>query len=187
MAQIGNSSRSSPRPFRHRNGTFDLRSFPASTIAGSSAKIAYGDVVIFDVNVATANHKIVKASSGMSTVAPNVLSTRIVGVAVEADEGSPSSIANGSSVVVCCADKDCEFIWPSKEAGSSYQSCLVGTRRAIGYDSTSKFFYADISNSTAGDAALVVTRLYDDVGTTNGRIVAKFLSTATARLISGAF
>ena len=48
-------------------------------------------------------------------------------------------------------------------------------------------FYIDVGNSTAGDASLVITELVDDAGTTNGRIAAKFLSTATARLVSAAF
>jgi hypoxanthine-guanine phosphoribosyltransferase len=47
-------------------------------------------------------------------------------------------------------------------------------------------FYCDVANSTAGDAALLITDVIDP-GTTNGWVIAKFLSTGVARLISGAF
>jgi hypothetical protein len=47
-------------------------------------------------------------------------------------------------------------------------------------------FYCDVANSTAGDASLVVTDVIDP-GSSNGQVVAKFLSTAVARFVSGAF
>lgn len=186
MATVTNSTRTTVRPFRHRFGTFDIRPFPVSTIVGSSAKIVYGDVVQFDVNVASANFRIVKASSGMSTAGPNVLSTAKIGVAVEADAGLTSSLVYGQQVIVACGDKDSEFVFPTKLAGAAHASSLVGLRGTLDYDSTAKFFYADAA-STAGDGALVFTGLYDTEGTTNGRVVAKFLSTGMSRLISGAF
>jgi len=188
LAQITHSTRTTPQPYRARGGTFDLRAFQTSTVlAGSTAKIAYGDVVQFDVNVATANHRIVKSST-MANV-PNVLSTAFLGLAVEADGSSVSATSPGGEdqkVLVCVATKDTEFKWPTKLAGANHTSSLVGTRRAIGYDSTLSMFYCDAGNSTAGDASLVITEIID-AGTTNGFVAAKFLSTATARLISAAF
>jgi len=189
VAQITNSTRSTPRPYRARGGTFDLRPFQESTCV-SSARIVYGDVVQFDVNVATANHRIVKSST-MANV-PNVLSTAFLGVAVEAsaDVGSTIGAASeggGSKLVICVANKDTEFVFPSKATGAQHASSLVGQRRAIGYDSTLSMFYIDVANSTGGDASLVITELVDDAGTSNGRIAAKFLSTAVARLVSAAY
>lgn len=188
MASITHSTRTTPQPYRVRGGTYDQRTFQTSTIlAGSTALIRYGDVVQFDVNVATANHRIVKSST-MANV-PNVLSTAFLGLAVEADASSVSADSPGGEdqkVLVCIATKDTEFKWPTKLAGANHVSSLVGQRKAIGYDSTLGMFYCDAGNSTAGDASLVITDLID-AGTTNGFVVAKFLSTATARLISGAF
>lgn len=188
MAQITHSTRTTPQPYRSRGGTFDLRTFQPSTIAsGSTAKIAYGDIVQFDVNVATANHRIVKSST-MANV-PNVLSTAFLGLAVEADASSVSATSPGGEdqkVLVCCATKDTEFKFPTKAAGSAHASSKVGARCALAYDSTLSMFYADLGNSTAGDASLVITEVID-AGTTNGYVAAKFLSTAVARLISAAY
>lgn len=188
MASITHSTRTKPQPFRSRGGTFDLRAFPESTCV-SSAAIVYGDVVQFDVNVATANHRIVKSST-MANV-PNVLSTAFLGIAVEGSVDVGSTIAagsqgGGSKLVICVANKDTEFKFPTKLAGSAHLSSLVGTRRALAYDSTLGMFYADADNSTAGDASLVITEVID-AGTTNGYVAAKFLSTAVARLVSAAY
>lgn len=188
MAQLTNSTRTTPRPYRARGGTFDLRAFQASTIAGSTAKIVYGDVVQFDVNVATANHRIVRSST-MANV-PNVLSTAFLGVAVENDESSVSATSPGATnqkVLVCVANKDTEFTFPSKATGAQHASSLVGQRRALAYDSTLSMFYLDVANSTAGDGSLIITELVDEEGTSNGRFAAKFLSTAVARLVSAAY
>lgn len=189
MAQLTNSTRTTPRPYRARGGTFDVRKFEASTVV-STAIIEYGDVVQFDDNAATANHR-VRKSSTMANV-PNVLSTSFLGIAVEADDSTVSATAPGGTgqnqkVAVCIANKDTEFVWPSKATGAQHASSLVGQSRAIAYDSTLSMFYIDVANSTAGDASLVITELVDDAGTTNGRIAAKFLSTAVERLVSAAY
>ena len=190
MAQITHSTRTTPSPYRSRGGCFDLRAFETSTIAsGSTGKIAYGDVVQFDVNVATANHRIVKSST-MANV-PNVLSTAFLGIAVEADgstvtDGVPSGTGMNQKTVICIANKDTEFIFPTKLSGANHASSKVGVRAALAYDSTLSMFYADPGNSTAGDASLVITEIID-AGTTNGFVAAKFLSTAVARLVSAAF
>lgn len=188
LAQITHSTRTTPQPFRSRGGTFDHRTFVESTCI-SSAAIRYGDVVQFDVNVATANHRIVKSSTMANQ--PNVLSTAFLGIAVEGSVDVGSSIAagsegGGSKLLVCIGNVNTEFKWPTKLAGTAHLSSLVGTRRAIAYDSTLGMFYADVANSTAGDASLVITDVIDP-GTTNGYVAAKFLSTAVSRLISAAF
>jgi hypothetical protein len=185
MAQLNHSTRSTPEPNRTLRGSFRLEYFQTSTCI-STATIAYGDVVQFDVNVATANHRIVKAST-MANV-PNVISTAIVGIAAEADESSVSAGSPGvGKIGVYVAERDSEFIFPSKTAGAAYDSSLVGLRKAIGYDSTNSMFYVDNGNSTAGDATLIITGLGNDAGTTNGLLIGKFISTNVARLISGAF
>ena len=183
MASITHSTRTKVTPYRSRGGTFDLRAFTPST-GISTATIAYGDVVQFDVNVATANHRIVKASS-MANV-PNVISTALVGVAVEADANTIGDTVPTNQILICIGNKDTEFKFPTKLAGASHESSLVGRRKAIGYDSTLSMFYMDSANSTAGDATLIVTEVID-AGTTNGYVAAKFISTNVARLVSAAF
>ena len=185
MAQLSNSTRSTPRPYRARGGTFDLRAFTESTCI-STAIIKYGDVVQFDVNVATANHRIVKSST-MANV-PNVLSTVLLGIAVEDDASSVSADSPGGTdqkVLICIANKDTEFKFPTKLAGTAHLSSLVGKRSGLSYDSTLGMFYADTANSTAGDGMLVITDVLD-AGTSNGFVAAKFISTNVSRLVSGA-
>jgi len=187
LADKTNSTRTKPRPYRSRRGTYQFRSFQTST-SESSAIIAVGDVVQFDVNVATATARIVKSST-MANV-PNVLSTAFLGVAVEADTSTVSSAApgantQGSKVLICLADKDTEFLFPTKS--SICESTIIGKRYALAYDSTLSMFYVDIGNSTAGDASVVCTDVPEPGADANNPVVVKFLSTAVARLISAAF
>lgn len=181
MAQLTNSTRSCPRPYRSRKGDYWIQTFTAST-AISTAVIKYGDVVQFDVNTADASAKIVKSSS-MANV-PNVVSTALLGLAVSGSTGDGST--STEQIQVCIADANTEFLFPTKNAGADHTSTLVNKRKAIGYDSTLGMFYMDNANSTAGDAALVITEVLEP-GTTNGFVVAKFLSTNTARFVSAAF
>ena len=187
MAQVVHSTRTVVLPYRKQSGgSYRIRHFYEST-AISTAVIRAGDVVQFDVNVSTANHRIVKSST-MANV-PNVLSTAFLGVAAEtstSDGGTTGLDTNQRKIGVYLANPDTEFLWPTKLGGANHLSSLVGSRRAIGYDSTLGMFYCDAGNSTAGDASLVVTDVID-AGTTNGFVAAKFLSTACARLISAAF
>ena len=187
MADKTNSTRTKPRPYRSRRGTYQFRSFQTST-SESSAVIEVGNVVQFDVNVATASARIVKSST-MANV-PNVLSTAFLGIAVEADDSTVSSAAPGanaqtSKVLVCLADKDTEFLFPTKS--SIAQSTIIGNRYALAYDSTLSMFYVDIANSTAGDATVICTDVPEPGTDANNPVAVKFISTNVARLISGAF
>lgn len=160
-----------------------MRSFPQSTCV-SSAAIRFGDVVQFDVNVASANHRIVKSST-MANV-PNVLSSAFLGIAAETpDQSTLSATSPGAECLVYIATPWTEFLFPTKS--SAITSTVVGKRCAIGYDSTLSMFYADFGNSTAGDATVVITDVPDPGTDANNPVVVKFLSTACARLISGAF
>jgi hypothetical protein len=186
LAQFTHSTRTTPTPYRSRGGAFDLRVFQESTTVSSNI-IKYGDVVQFDVNVATANHRLRKSTQ---TTAPNVLSTAFLGLAMEnsADIGSSvSATSPGSNLLVCIANKDTEFKWPTKLTGATHTSSIVGKGAAIGYDSTLNFYYCDVAGaSTAGDISLIVTEVID-AGTTNGFVAAKFISTSVARLVSAAY
>jgi hypothetical protein len=177
MAQLTNSTRTTPRPYRSRKGDYTIWSFDPST-AVSTAAIKYGDVVQFDVNVACG--KIVKSSTMANQ--PNVISTAILGIAVSESTAAGSS-ATSEKIQVVLADSQTEFLWPTKQAGADHGSSLVGLRKAIGYDSTLSMFYLDMGNSTAGDATLIITECIEP-GTTNGQYVAKFNSTNVARFVA---
>lgn len=191
MAQLTNSTATRVRPYRMRwGGTYPIWHFQeSSAVAGnaSSDVIKVGDVVQFDVNVATAAHRVVRAST-MANV-PNILSTAFLGIAANTPASTVTAASPGPTggVQVYLATPAVEFLWPTKLTGAAHASSLAGNRRcAIAYDSTDSFFYADPGNSTAGDASLIITEVID-AGTTNGLVVAKFLSTATSRFVSGAF
>lgn len=179
MAEITHSTRTTPRPYRSRKGSFTVWEYTAST-AISTAVIRYGDVVQFDVNTGAASHKIVKSST-MANV-PNVVSTALIGIAASGSTGDGSTSTEKISVYL--ADSHTEFIFPTKATGAVHTSTLVDRRKAIGYDSTLGMFYVDTGNSTAGDASVVITEVIDP-GTTNGFVAAKFISTSVARSVSG--
>ena len=182
MADITHSTRTTPRPYRSRLGTYDLRAFQPSTCE-SSAKIAYGDVVQFDVNVASANHRIVKASTMAN--APAVLSSALLGIAVEADGSSVSSVSpNPGTLLVCCGKSQTEFLWPTKSVTASSHATL---RKQIAYDTTNSMFYLNLASTSSDSSNSVVITEVPNAGDTNGFVVAKFLSTSLARVVSGAF
>ena len=191
MAEITHSTRTTPRPYRSRKGSFTVWEYTAST-AISTAVIRYGDVVQFDVNTSTANHRIVKSST-MANV-PNVISTAFLGIAVETSTGdgtatglnsSAIGVNNAKTIKVCLATPYTEFLFPTKS--SVVTSTVIGSRRALAYDSTQSMFYVDIANSTAGDASVIITGVPEPGNDANNPVIAKFLSTNTARYISAAF
>jgi hypothetical protein len=193
VADKTNSSRTTPRPYRSRHGTYQFKTFEESTCV-STATIRYGDVVQFDVNSGTAAHRIVKSST-MANV-PNVLSSAFLGIAMDTStsDGSTTGLlssavgqfnANSKVLNVCLATPGTEFWFPTKS--SVVTSTCLGTRRAIAYDSTLSMFYVDIGNSTAGDATVIITDIPEPGNDANNPVIVKFLSTATARLISQAF
>lgn len=192
MADKTNSSRTVPRPYRSRHGTFQFRTFEESTCI-STATIKYGDVVQFDVNVSSNSHRIVKSST-MANV-PNVLSSAFLGIAVDTStsDGSTTGMsgagvpnANGAKTLnVCLAVPGTEFLFPTKS--SVVTSTCIGVRKALAYDSTLSMFYVDMANSTAGDATVIITDVPEPGTDANNPVVVKFLSTATSRLISNAF
>lgn len=192
MAELGNSTATRIRPYRARLGlaSFPIAYFQESTAVagnGSSDCIKVGDVVQFDVNVATAAHRVVKSST--MTNVPNLVSTAILGIAANTPASTVTAASPGpaNGVAVYLATPGVEFLFPTKLAGASHVSSLAGNRRcALAYDSTLNIFYADPGNSTAGDATIVITEVIDP-GTTNGLVVGKFLSTNTSRFVSAAF
>ena len=87
------------------------------------------------------------------------------------------------------SDSSMDVSWrPRRYSGSSaVTSTVIGSRRALAFDSTLNIFYVDIANSTAGDAGVVITDVPEPGTDANNPVIFKFLSTGVARLISGAF
>lgn len=181
MADKVLSSRSTPYPYRVAYGTYQMRTFTESTCA-STAAIRSGHVVQFDVNTGAASNKIVKSSTMAN--APNVLSSAFLGIAMDTSTSAGSSASLGP-LTVCLATPETEFWFPTKS--SVVTSTCIGTRKALAFDSTLDIHYVDLANSTGGDATVVVTDVPEPGTDANNGIVVKFLSTATARLISRAF
>ena len=169
MAEITQNSRTCVTFYRSAKGAPHIVGYIPSTAIASTGFVGFGQVVQFDVNTGTNAHKIVRAST-----ATPVLSTVLVGVAAE-----PDSSNVGQKIAIYQADPDAEFKFPTKATGAVHTSTLIGQRKALAWDSTNAFHFLDTANSTAGDARLLVTDVLDP-GTTNGYVVAKFLSTATA-------
>lgn len=167
------SSRTVPRLYRSRNGGQVFNYQPSTFAAGSS--IVSGDVVQLDVNVSSNNFRIVRSSTGGDPA----LSSAIVGIALANDpsDGSTLGLTNRAPIPVAVGRDGEEFIFPSKATVAQHQSTLIGTNRAIGYDSTLAIFYCNVANSTAGDARVRITDVLDP-GSSNGYVVARFLSTA---------
>lgn len=182
---LTNSTRSTPRPYRSRHGDYQILSFEPSTCV-STAKIVYGDVVQFDVNTSSNNFRIVKAST-MATI-PTVLSSVFLGIALDADSSDGSTTTQGSKqkITVAIGTPETDFLFPTKCTVAQHQSTLINTRRTLAYDSTLSMFYMDMANSSAGDASLMIVDVLDP-GSSNGQVLAKFISTTVARSVSGAF
>lgn len=180
MPQNTISTASHVRPYRVRGGgSPPIMWLQESTVVGtggtSSNRIKYGDVVQFDVNVATANHRLVRSST--MAAAPTVLSTAFAGIAGNTPASTATDEAPGPTggVQVYLATPATEFLFITSAAGTVHVSSLVGTRRNIGYDSTNNIFYANIGNTSGGDGNIVITEVIEP-GTTNGFVVAKFVS-----------
>lgn len=181
MADYTFSSNSVPRPYGTYPGGPQLRWYEESTFA-SGQGIRRGDVVQFDVNTASNSFRIIRSSTMAN--APNVLSTAFIGLAA-ADSTSDGSTGQGfgatpakeyRKIPVFVANPQTTFLFPTK--GSVVPgSTTIGALTAIGYDSTTKTFYADLNNSTAGDARMRVVDV-PSPGDTNGYVACVFNSTA---------
>ena len=185
LADKTNSTATTPRPYRSASSPQLLWLQESTTL--SSAIIRYGDVVQMDVNVGTANHRVVKAST-MANV-PNVISTALLGIAVSVPDSpastatatAPGSTEQGRLIGILPASRRNEFLFPTKSSG--VLSSVFGTRRALGYDSTLSMFYVDIGNSTAADATVMITDIPEPGTDANNPCVVRFISTNTHRVV----
>lgn len=165
VADITLSSRTVVRPYYSRAGSPRVLTLPCASTHASTAFIAVGNVVQFDLT-STSHHKIIRNSSAATLT--GLLSTTIAGVAAEAEP----TTGTDPKISVWAADHNTEFIFPTKIAGTA--SSLVGTLLPLAWDSTLNIHY--LFPSTGGAESVWVTEV-PNPGDTNGYVVGKFQST----------
>ena len=154
MATVTLSSGHGPRPFRSPFGQTPI--YGALEVAASTFRS--GNVL--EQAGTTNSHRVQIMSTNSSA---------IVGIA-----GAPASSVQDTLLPVYEANPGVEFVGAVKEV---IASTLVGARRAFAYDSTLGIHYID-ANATS--AQVVITGLQTDLGTTNGFVSFRFLSTAVS-------
>lgn len=187
MADWTINSGSNPSHYRSRGGAATplIRYFQEST-AASTAVIKLGDIVSNDTVVTTGGFRIVRAPFNGGNGANLLNTTNVVGIASEASgsDGSTTGLTNGSTnqagarmIGVFVAEAGVEYkgylIGNDNVSGSS----LIGSLKAIRYDSTNHIYGVDSSNSTAALASVVIIDVpQETVGDTNGPVIFKFQS-----------
>lgn len=204
MAQIDGSSNTGLRPYRSLYGSIAIRSFEESTCA-SSKTIQVGDIVCFDT-VVTTHARILIAPSSQGN-GGNLLQngiTSLVGVAVSAStsDGSTTGLQASTALAlprrkieVAIADGLTEFAINISSVGAAPEppaSSMIGNtypiecvRTAVGTKGGHGVWFLSSTNlSTAADLSFVVTDVpSDQIGTTGGYVVGKFLSTMVSRSV----
>ena len=180
-------------------GTPAIVYFQESTCP-STATIQLGDVVSEDSNVSTGGFRVRQGYRAGGNGA-NLLSIaqHIVGIAAEAStsDGSLTGLSSaGAGLVqnrligIVAADPETEFIgWlGGAEASTASQvadSSLIGTNKAVRFDSTNKVYLIDSTNSTAALVMVTITGIPNGYeGDTNGPVYFKFLSSNVSAAVS---
>jgi hypothetical protein len=176
------------RPFRKFESSPRIRSFQCSTCA-STATIKAGYVVTSDTVVSTGGLRLVRApsSGGQGANLFQVGITSLIGIAAEADTSSGSTAGlsdpNVRKIPVYLADGNTEWLGYCKGNGV-IGSTMVGEQKAIIFDSTLQTYFIDSTNSTAALMAVTITDVPDySLGSTNGPVVFRFLSTLASPVI----
>lgn len=180
MAQWTLTAAHYPRPYRSHKGAPPIRSVQCSTCA-STATIQVGMIVSENTVVSTGGYRIVRApsSGGNGGNLLQVGITSLLGIAGETDTsaGTTSGLSNASNrQIPVYLGGETEFLFWTKGAGAIDSSC-IGLQKAVIFDSTLQTYFVDSTNSTAALAAVTITDVPDySLGSTNGPVVVKFLS-----------
>lgn len=204
MAQIDGSSNTRMRPYRSAYGSYAIRHYQESTCASSKC-ITPGDIVSFDTVVST-HQRIVIAPSSQGA-AGNLLENggaSILGVALggSTSDGSTNGLVASTAVQplgrfipVAIADGLTEFTIYLSSVGATPDvpnSTMIGRsypieciRTAVGQRGNHGVWFLSSTNlSTAADLSFVVTDVPpDQMGTSGGYVVGKFLSTMVHRSV----
>ena len=173
---------------RKSHGACNILHFQESTCA-STATVIRGQVITADTVVSTSGLRLVRAPSSGGTGANllQVAITSLLGVAAETSTRDGSTTGLGTDLDKCklpvySAD-NIEFKGWLKGNGPSGSS-MVGSERAIIFDSTLKMHFIDSTNSTAALMAVLVTGVpVEAMGDTNGPVYFKFLSSLVNRSV----
>lgn len=177
MADWTINADSNPQFYRSGASTPVIRYFEESTCA-STAAIKYGDIVSNDT-VTTGKFRLVRAPFNGGGGSNLLNTTNVVGLAAEASTASGSSGANKIGVFI--AEPGAEYLGYLIGTNNVSGSSLIGTQKALRYDSTNHIYAIDSTNSTAALAAVVITDIPNGTdGDTNGPVVFKFLSTGVS-------
>jgi hypothetical protein len=152
MADVTLSSGHGPRPFRSAFGQAPI--YDGLEVAASTFRAGN----LLEQAATTNSHRVRLMSTNSVT---------IVGIAA-----APASSVQDTRIPIYEANPHVEFLGAVKEA---IASTLVGARRSFAYDSTLGIHYID-QNATG--ASVVITGLQTDLGSTNGFVTFRFLSTA---------
>lgn len=193
MADYTVNSGSNPSHFLSGASVPQIRYFQEST-CGSTAVIKLGDIVSNDT-VTTAKYRIVRApfnggTTGGADFEPNLLNTtNILGIAVEAStsDGSTSGLDDAGlnrRIGVAIADPNAEYVGYLVGTNNVTGSSLIGTLKAVRYDSTNHIYGIDSTNSTVALQSVRITGIPDGTdGSTNGPVRFKFQSSWTSPVV----
>ena len=191
MADWTASKGSFVRPFLSGAKTSYVKYYEASTVASTATGIREGDLVQFDVTVATASHRIIVASStgGGGANLLGITGPALVGVAVTKDDSDGSTLGLGPSrkIGVVPFDGETEFLAYVRGTGP-VASTMIGQTRSLIHDTTNRIWQIDSTNSTAALQTVIITHVPDEsIGDTGAPVAFKIsLTTLVHASISAA-
>jgi hypothetical protein len=163
MADWTASSNSVVRPYRSPFGSPNIRYFEVSTSV-STSQIKTGDIVQFDTTVSSATHRVKRAlrNGGGDANLLNSSVAVVLGVAMGKDESDGSTLGLGVNrkIGVALFDGFTEFLGYVRGTGP-VTSTMIGTNRAMIFDSTLNIWQVDSTNSTAANQTVVITDVPD--------------------------
>lgn len=117
-------------------------------------------------------HIVVLSGGQLVKGASDPAANTIVGVASEDATGTQATKVN-----VYAATEEAEFLGTVQDTGT-LALALIGTQVGIFYDSVNDIFRVDLGD--VSNKRVTITKLYDNVGDVNGRVIFKFMNAARA-------
>ena len=170
------------RPYRSAKAAPTIRHFVCSTVAGSTARIKVGMPVTSDTLVSSAAFRAVRPKIATSNAQMEIAITSLLGIAGETDTVATSAVV-GATIPIYVADGQTEWLGYCAGAGV-VNSTMIGQTKNVIWDSTLQTFFIDSTNSTAALNAVTITDVPDySLGSTNGPVVFRFLSSLASPII----
>jgi hypothetical protein len=144
------------RPYRSPWGAFPVTTFPCISTA---AAVEVGIVVTYSTGTAVGG---VVQPAVLPSTANGTAPVMVVGVTAEKSSAFASSAVLPLPISIYEANPMVEFKAVTK--GAALGSSSIGLRRAIGFDSTLRIAYIDMTASTAADWRVIVTKVLGPMG-----------------------